>query len=82
MSSGLSIVAADTAVHREICGDAAVYFPAFSCEALADEIAILALNENNMKDLRGRGHIRAMRFSWNQHVERLLQIAQELILAS
>ena len=29
MASGLPVVAADSAVHREICQDAALYFPRF-----------------------------------------------------
>jgi hypothetical protein len=36
MSSGLPVVASDLPVHREICGDAAIYFPRFSPDALAE----------------------------------------------
>ena len=38
MASGLPVVAADTEVHREICQDAAIYFPRFSPEDMADRI--------------------------------------------
>src|ERR1700678_2328016 len=36
MASGLPVVASEIAVHREICGKAALHFPRFSHEALAD----------------------------------------------
>src|SRR5713226_7990611 len=38
MSSGLPVVASDLPVHREICRDAAIYFPRFSPEALAERV--------------------------------------------
>ena len=42
MASGLPVAASDLAVHREICEDAAVYFPRFSPEKLADCVAQIA----------------------------------------
>jgi len=38
MASGLPVIASDLAVHREICGEAAVYFPRFAPESLAERI--------------------------------------------
>ena len=49
MASGLPVVAADSAVHREICQDAALYFPRFSPEALA---------RTSLPDCRFRGTAR------------------------
>ncbi len=45
MASGLPVVAADTAVHREICQDAAVYFPRFSPEELATQVCHIAASD-------------------------------------
>ena len=42
MASGLPIVASDLAVHREICGDAAIYFQRFSAEELAARVYEIA----------------------------------------
>ncbi len=38
MASGLPVIASDLSVHREICGEAAVYFPRFSAEDLAERV--------------------------------------------
>src|SRR5260370_4416213 len=37
-SSGLPVVASDLPVHREICGDAGIYFPRFSPETFAERV--------------------------------------------
>ena len=39
MSTGVPIVASDIAVHREICGEAALYFERFSPESFAKTVA-------------------------------------------
>jgi glycosyltransferase involved in cell wall biosynthesis len=79
MSSGLPVVAADLPVHREICGDAGTYFPRFSPDALAEQV--LQLHE--LPDLAARlsdnGLRRAGQFSWSEHVERLVELAKNLV---
>ena len=72
MASGLPVVAADTAVNREMCGEAAIYFTPFAPAKLAQ--AILAVADDT--DLRARlvvkGLQRAKRFTWEAHVAQLL----------
>jgi glycosyltransferase involved in cell wall biosynthesis len=81
MSSGLPIVASGLAVHREICGDAAVYFPRLSSDALANCIADVATNSALAEKLSQAGKIRSADFSWKKHVDRLLQLADSLVAA-
>ena len=50
MSTGLPVVASDTPVNLEICGEAAFYFKPFSAQGLADRIEEL----NNSEALRNR----------------------------
>jgi glycosyltransferase involved in cell wall biosynthesis len=81
MSSGLPVVASDLPVHREICADAAVYFPRFSPEALADRVMQLHESPELAEKLSSNGLRRARDFSWSKHVECLVNLAHELISA-
>ena len=79
MSSGLPVVASDLPVHREICGDAGIYFPRFSSEALAERVLQIQESPELAEKLSRNGLRRAGDFSWSEHVERLLALAQELV---
>jgi glycosyltransferase involved in cell wall biosynthesis len=79
MASGLSVVASDLAVHREICGAAAVYFPRFSPEALSECVAQLAGSPETVDRMVTLGEARARELSWAKHVDRILDLAQGLI---
>ncbi|MGA3103023.1 MAG: glycosyltransferase family 1 protein [Terriglobales bacterium] len=79
MSSGLPVVASDLPVHREICGDAGAYFPRFSPEALADQILQLHESPELAAKLSDNGLRRACQFSWSEHVERVIVLAQNLV---
>lgn len=79
MSSGLPVVASDLPVHREICGDAAVYFSRFSPEALADRVTQIQESPELSGSLSCHGTQRARDFSWSGHVDRLVALAQELV---
>jgi glycosyltransferase involved in cell wall biosynthesis len=78
MACGVPIVASDIAVHREICGDAAEYFPVHDAEALAAKLTCLARDEAARRALAGRGRHRVESFLWESHVARLLELFREL----
>ena len=78
MSSGLPVVASDLPVHREICGDAGIYFPRFSPDALAERVLQIQESPELAAKLSSNGLRRACDFSWSKHVERLVVLAQEL----
>ncbi len=79
MSSGLPVVASDLPVHREICGDAGIYFPRFSPEALAERVLQIQESPELAEKLSRNGLRRACDFSWSEHVDRLLALARELL---
>jgi glycosyltransferase involved in cell wall biosynthesis len=79
MSSGLPVVASDLPVHREICGDAALYFSSFSSEELAERIVRICESPEMAHTLADNGLRRAKDFSWEKHLSRLLELAEELI---
>lgn len=75
MASGIPVIAADIAVHREVCGDCALYFPPFSPQILADQIQKLANDPVLRQSLIDKARRRALdMFAWNDHVERLLDV--------
>jgi glycosyltransferase involved in cell wall biosynthesis len=77
MASGLPVIASDLAVHREICGEAALYFPRFSPEILADA-AMQSQSTEQAATMRELGLLRSRDFSWDKHVEELLWLARRL----
>ena len=79
MSSGLPVVASDLPVHREICGDAGIYFPRFSPDALAERVLEIQKSPELAERLSHHGLQRARDFSWSEHVERLVVLAEELL---
>jgi glycosyltransferase involved in cell wall biosynthesis len=79
MSSGLPVVASDLPVHREICGDAGIYFPRFSPEGLAERVLEIQQSPESREDLARNGLRRARDFSWSAHVDCLIALAQELV---
>ena len=73
MVHGLPIVASDTPVNREICGEAANYFSPLSAEDAARQIARVAADDDLCAKLAAEGRRRAdTQFNWSDHVRSLL----------
>lgn len=78
MASGVPVIASDLAVHQEICGQAARYFPRFSPEALAGEVIRLSQSRAETAAMRDMGVLRSRDFSWDKHLDELLQLVRRL----
>jgi glycosyltransferase involved in cell wall biosynthesis len=78
MASGLPVVASDIPVHREICRGAALYFARFSPEDLSEQVLALSQSSALAEDMRAQGLSRSRAFSWQKHVDHLLELAGEL----
>ena len=78
MATGLPIVAADLPLNHEMCGDAAVYYPARDPAALAREIARLARDKALAARLALAGRRRARQFSWDDHVDAVISVVREV----
>jgi glycosyltransferase involved in cell wall biosynthesis len=79
MASGLPVVASDLAVHQEICGEAAAYFPRFSAEALAQTVAQVTRSPETLSRMSSAGLERSRQFSWKTHVENVIGLCRELM---
>ena len=79
MASGLPIIASDLSVHREICGDAAKYFPKFSSASLSETVANVVLSPQLKSQLVDAGTRRARQFSWKTHVQEILAVCERAL---
>jgi glycosyltransferase involved in cell wall biosynthesis len=82
MAAGLPIVASDIAIHREICGDAAEYFPVLDHAALAGQMQRLLADPVARERLAAQGRGRVRQFLWEDHVARLLDVLRETAAAA
>lgn len=78
MASGLPIVASDIPVHREICGDAATYFPVMDAGVLAGALRRLLRDSAERERMAARGSKRVEKFLWEDHVGRLLGLWRQM----
>lgn len=79
MASDLPVVASNIPVHREICGNAAVYFEKFSPEGIARGVTEVANSPSVTEQMSAAGRERSRNFSWKTHVDQLLDLARTLI---
>jgi glycosyltransferase involved in cell wall biosynthesis len=78
MASGLPVIASELPVHKEICGEAALYFPRFSPGILAERVLQATQSPVQATAMREIGLLRSRDFSWDKHVDELLQLAARL----
>lgn len=80
MAHGLPVVAANTPINREICGEAAVYFSPLDPEDLARQVDRVASDQKLRAKLAAAGGARvAGVFQWDRHVKKFLEAARELL---
>ena len=78
MASGLPIVASHLPVHREICQSAALYFPRFSFQELAQRVLQISSSAEMRESVARNGQARAQNFSWRRHTDQLMELAAGL----
>jgi glycosyltransferase involved in cell wall biosynthesis len=81
MSAKLPVVAANLPVHREICGDAAVYFDVFDEGQLASQVTQVLRDATMREHLAAAGEKRIQQFSWDAHVAGLMEFVETIAVA-
>lgn len=75
MSMGLPVIASDTYIHREVCGNAAIYYPPLLLSELVKKIKEVHDNRALRNKLSKNGIAKSKQyFSWENHVDRLISI--------
>jgi glycosyltransferase involved in cell wall biosynthesis len=79
MASDLPVVASDIAVHREICGASATFFPPFSASELAEGVLRVASRPGMAQQLQDHAKQRIRDFSWRAHLDQIVRLASALV---
>jgi len=82
MARAVPIAAADTAVNREVTGDASLLFGPYDDEALSKILMGLIHNEAEANDRSKRSLARATAFSWEKAAEETLGVLERLCAKS
>lgn len=77
MALGCPVAASDIPVHREILGDAAVYFAPTDVRSLAETLHSLIQNPDEQARLSELGRARARRFSWDAAARTLADVLED-----
>lgn len=72
MRAGIPLIVSDIPIHREICGDAALYFELSNPQDLARQVRALDADPVLRDELVGKAKERAVNaFSWEKHITSL-----------
>lgn len=79
MASGIPVVASDTPIHREICGDAVLYFKMADPQDLARRLKELDADPALRTELIAKGKARVRdRYLWDHHMGSLIESMEKL----
>jgi glycosyltransferase involved in cell wall biosynthesis len=73
-SLGCPLVVSDIPVHREVLGEAPLYFPLGGAEAVAGGLRDVLESSEMRRDLSARARIRASRYTWEASARRLREL--------
>jgi len=81
MAHGLPIVAADTAINREMCGEAALYYPPFDSVAAAQQISTLLSSPERRERMRKASEVEFPRshLSWPDYASQFVRLLQKTV---
>jgi len=79
MTAGLPVVISDIPVHREICGQAAVYFNPDDLGEMAKAINLVLKSPRLRQELRKKGFQRAGRYNWQKMAKETIKVYESCL---
>lgn len=79
MSSSTPVICSDIPAHREVAGEAAIYFNPLSPDSIAQAIDAVLENQELRKDLTEKGLARAAMFSWDKSAHQTIAFYREFL---
>jgi glycosyltransferase involved in cell wall biosynthesis len=76
MASGTPVISSDLAVCREVCGDAAIYFPPSDPDALAERLRAVLMQPSLQEELSRRGLVQSQEYSWEKAARSIIRILE------
>jgi glycosyltransferase involved in cell wall biosynthesis len=76
MASGTPVIASDLAVCREVCGDAAIYFPPSDAVALAEKLRAVLIEPSLQEELSRQGLVQSLEYSWPKAARNIVRIVE------
>ena len=77
MAAALPVLASDIPTHREVGGDAPLYFEPLDADHLAAQWLRLAEDAGLRRTMSAAGQQRARRFDWDTHFQELLRLSSK-----
>jgi len=79
MAAGVPVIASDIPVHREVCGEAALFANPLDAEEWRNAINQLLQNTSQQNRMRTNGIARANKFSWQKTAELTMEIYKSVM---
>ena len=78
MTNNCPVVASDIPPHKEVCGEAAIYFDPYNVSDIAEKITYVLANKELQARMQEKGKERVKLFSWDKSAEKLILAIDEL----
>ena len=79
LACGVPVIVSDISTHREVLGDAAVYFDVNSSFELSRELLSFYFDEGRREKYVAKGEIAVQKYSWRKVAEKHLEVYNSLV---
>lgn len=76
MNNGCPVITSDIPAHKEVCGEAAIYFSPLNADDLLIKMQQLINDDRKIKEMVNKGYERAKFFSWEKSAKQLITVLE------